>query len=92
MTKLTELERLVAVETKLDTVIDTLNKTNEKLDVLLPTFVTHSALNDKLNEIDKKVDDTLKEKKSRATVRDILIVIATSTVTFLLFFFLNSLT
>ncbi|UOF78004.1 hypothetical protein [Caudoviricetes sp.] len=91
MTKLTELERLVAVETKLDTVIETLKTTNEKLDVFLPTFVTHSTLTEKLNEVDKKVDSALKEKKSRAVVRDVLIVMLTSTVTFLLFFFLNSL-
>lgn len=91
MTKLTELERLVAVETKLDTVIETLNKTNEKLDVLLPTFVTHSTLSEKLNEIDKKVESALKEKKSRAIIRDILMMVMTSVVSFLLFFFLNSL-
>lgn len=92
MTKLnTELERLVAVETKLDTVIETLQKTNEKLDVLLPTFVTHTVLNEKITELDHKVDTALKEKKSRAIVRDVLLVILTSTVSFLLFFFLNSL-
>jgi len=92
MTKLeTELERLVAVETKLDTVIDTLNKTNEKLDILLPTFVTHSTLTEKLNEIDRTVDNAFKEKKSKAIVRDVLLMIVTSTVTFLLFYFLNSL-
>jgi len=92
MTKLeTELERLVAVETKLDTVIQTLEKTNEKLDVLLPTFVTHSTLTEKINEIDRKVDNAFKEKKSKAIVRDVLLMIVTSTVTFLLFYFLNSL-
>jgi len=37
------------------------------------------------------VDNAFKEKKSKAIVRDVLLMIVTSTVTFLLFYFLNSL-
>lgn len=92
MTKLeTELERLVAVETKLDTVIEQQQKTIDKLDLLLPTFVTHKQLEDKVDGLERQISEVAKTTKGKSVVRDVLMVILTSAVTFLLFFFLNSL-
>lgn len=91
MTKLnTELERLVAVETKLDTVIEQTQKLNDKLDLLLPTFVTQKQLEDKLIVLEKTLLEVSREAKSRRIVRDVLLMVLTSTISFLLFFFLNS--
>jgi len=44
MSKLTDGERLVALETKMDIVLDTQNKMNDKLDKLLPTYATKADL------------------------------------------------
>lgn len=44
MTKLNNGERLVALETKMDIVIATVEKTNGKLDRLLPTYATKEEL------------------------------------------------
>lgn len=91
MTKLnTELERLVAVETKLDTVIEQTQKLNDKLDLLLPTFVTQKQLEDKLIVLEKTLLEVSREAKSRRIVRDVLLMVLTSTISFLLLFFLNS--
>lgn len=91
MTKLnTELERLVTVETKLDTVIEQTQKMNDKLDLLLPTFVTQKQLEDKLVVLEKTLLEVSREAKSRRIVRDVLLMVLTSTISFLLFFFLNS--
>lgn len=49
-----ELERLVAVETKMDTVIETVDKINNKLDEALPNIVTHSQFAEYRNQQDKK--------------------------------------
>ena len=86
----TELERLVAVETKLDTVIEQTQKLNDKLDLLLPTFVTQKQLEDKLIVLEKTLLEVSREAKSRRIVRDVLLMVLTSTISFLLFFFLNS--
>lgn len=91
MTKLTELERLVAVETKLDTVIEQTSKMNDKLDLLLPTFVTHSQLDDKITGLEKKLEEVSKASRGKSIVSTLLMMVATSIVSFLLFFFLNSL-
>lgn len=55
MTRLSEGERLVAVETKLTSVESTVNKIDQKLDVLLPTFVTQTQIAEFKEEFDKKV-------------------------------------
>lgn len=87
---LTELERLVAVETKLDTVIEQTSRMNDKLDLLLPTFVTHSQLTEKISSLESSLEEVKKSHKGKTIVRDILIMMLTSAVTFLLFFFLNT--
>lgn len=42
----TELERLVALETKMDTIITTVDKINTKIDEALPNIVTHAQFAD----------------------------------------------
>lgn len=47
-------ERMAAVETKLDIVIDTQKAMNEKLDKVLPTYVTKSDFDDAINGLNRR--------------------------------------
>jgi hypothetical protein len=93
MTKNPE-ERMAIVETKLDTVIQQQQKISDKLDMLqlsLPTFVTHTQLEEKLASIDKSIDEVANKNQVRSVIRDVLLVMLTSSATFLLYHFFNSL-
>lgn len=56
MTKLTELERLVAVETKLDIVIEQQKKLVEKFDDLLLSYVPRTEYEETLKALDNKIE------------------------------------
>ena len=63
MTKLTESERLYVVETKLDTVLDAVEKTNNKIDELttsLARYATRAELEAAIIERNAEID-ALKE-------------------------------
>lgn len=55
--KLSQVERLAMLETKVDTVLDRLDKMDTKLDLLLPTFVTHQQLAEKLDSLEAIVNE-----------------------------------
>lgn len=55
MAKHTQEERMAIVETKLDIVIEQLKATNDKLDSLLPTFVTKNELSDAIKPLHKEI-------------------------------------
>lgn len=52
---MTEIERLVAVETKLTSVEKTVNKIDQKLDILIPTFATTQQLGEAKAEVNVKI-------------------------------------
>lgn len=59
MTKLnTELERLVAVETKLDIVIDQQKKLVDKFDELVTSYVHRNEYEETTRQLEKKIEDT----------------------------------
>ena len=60
MTKLTNEERLAVVETKLDTVLSAIEKTNDKLDSLgksLSTYATKQELSNAVAERTKQIQE-----------------------------------
>lgn len=61
MSKLTESERLVKLETKMDIVIEQQKATNEKLDAVLPTFVTTEQFTNEISALKRRtwVQNTL---------------------------------
>lgn len=79
MTNKTEGERLVALETKMDIVIDQQKATNDKLDTLLPTFVTQP-------DFEKALSDMRRRTWVQNTLSAILGVVLTLLLTF---FFAN---
>lgn len=54
---MTEVERLVAVETKLTSVEKTVNKIDQKLDILIPTFATTAQLAEHKAGFDKQITE-----------------------------------
>lgn len=54
MSKLTEGERLVALETKMDIVIEQQKATNEKLDAVLPTFITEERFTQEVSSLKRR--------------------------------------
>jgi hypothetical protein len=52
---MTQIERLVAVETRLSSVEKTLNKIDQKLDILIPTFATDSQITEEKAEREKRI-------------------------------------
>ena len=52
---MTEIERLVAVETRLSSVEKTLNKIDQKLDILIPTFASKAQIDAEAAEREKRI-------------------------------------
>jgi len=81
-------ERLVAVETKLDTVIDNQEKLSDKIDELLPKLVTQTQLTEKLGYLEKEIALARQSK-----IKDIVIqVLITAPIAALIGYFIHSLT
>ena len=70
MNTLSEQERLVAVETKLDIVIEQQKATNQTLSGLIPTLVTQTQLADKLAAVQQRIVE-LEVDLSRAKQRSV---------------------
>jgi hypothetical protein len=58
---MSEIERLVAVETRLSGVEKMLNKIDQKLDILIPTFATQSQLVEEKSEREKQITEVKTE-------------------------------
>jgi len=54
---MTEIERLVKVETRLTTVVETLTKIDQKLDILIPTFATTALVTEEKAEREKQITE-----------------------------------
>jgi hypothetical protein len=54
---MSEIERLVAVETRLFAVEKMLNKIDQKLDILIPTFATTSQITEEKAEREKQITE-----------------------------------
>lgn len=61
MIPMTEIERLVAVETRLTSVEKTLNKIDQKLDILIPTFATDAQLVETKSDFEKQITEVKTE-------------------------------
>lgn len=71
MSKVTQVERLAVVETKLKNVETTVNDINSKLDVFIASAVTHAQLNERLDEhkeIVKRLEVEIQEAKRKNTL------------------------
>lgn len=72
MRKPTDAERLAVVETKLDIVLEQLKTTNEKLDILLPTFATHDDLHKQVKHLHQQLERIEKKRWVQNTLSAIL--------------------
>lgn len=80
--------RLVAVETKLDTVIKNQENLSGKMDELLPKLVTHAQLSEKLGYLEKEI-----ELARQSKLKDIVIqILITAPIAALIGYFIRSLT
>lgn len=57
MAEKTQKERLAVVETEIQSVKETVNKIDGKLDTFIASAVTHAQLTEKLNEQNEKIKD-----------------------------------
>lgn len=77
-----ELERLAVLETQLVTVIDKINKIDEKLDMMNTNFVTKTQHDTDIIRLEKRIG-------SSSTSKTVVTVIATTTITALVLYFIN---
>lgn len=92
-----EDERLAIVETKVDTVIENQKQQAleqkvfiDKLNNMLPTFVTIFTFEQKIKELDRELANTKKKNSLQVWVTGSMSAIFGSILTFLLMFFLTN--
>ena len=68
-----ELERLVALETKMDSIIDTVEKINNKIDQALPNNVTHAQFSE-YKEEQTRVNTELEKKFENVKLKNTITV------------------
>jgi len=72
MSKQTNEERLVVVETKLDFLIEQQKITNHKLETLLPTLATADAMNALKSEMDLRINEIHSKRWLQNTLSGLL--------------------